>query len=108
MDREQVWYWMNTPKTRYGFGATGDDSSGIDWAAFLRELPTNAANAWKAYTTAELQSQLLQLNITRAGQGLPMVKMPGISLGADTTTLLVVGGIGLALAFAVMNHGKRR
>lgn len=107
--RQMIRQWQNTPKVKYGFGDT-DDSSGINWGDFLKELPSNIRQIWTAYTQAELQSQLLELNIQRAAQGLPMVKMPGISVGADTTTLLVVGGIGAAIAVAIFagGRGKRR
>lgn len=104
--------FQNTPKTKaahHGLGGLfdSDGDGGINFTEFLKTAPQAFAQAWTAWTQAELQSQLLELNIQRAAQGLPMVKMPGISVGADTTTLLVVGGIGLAVALAIFG-GKRR
>lgn len=103
-----IFQWQNTPRAKTGLGDTSDTDTGINWSTFLQTLTTDGVKAWTAYTNAELQSQLLELNIQRASQGLPMVKMPGINVGADTTTLLVVGG-GLAiLAFAIFGHGRGR
>lgn len=105
--QRSVFIRQNTPANAQGLGAAGDSEDGINWSTFLSTLPQQAAAAWTAFTQAQLQSQLLELNIQRAGQGLPMVKMPGISVGADANTLLVIGGIGLAVALAIFG-GKRR
>lgn len=110
-------------RQRNGLRGIFDDpgGAGFDLSALAGQVPETLVQLWRAGQQADVQQQLLQLNITRAQQGLPPISLNqiggaallgpqvgvNVELDPQTKTALTIAAVGLGAVALFAMRRKR-